>query len=157
MAKKKSKKTVTHRRRRRSRSHLGALKMGSMDLMGAAVAVGLGMVLPKIDSFIPGDWDPKMKAGAKIGIGFAIANFLKQPGQTGEMIKAGGLVLMASGGTDLGKAMGFLSAGEDDLLLVTLGELEDDAAMNGTDDVPVLSGNDVPILSESVLGQDILG
>jgi len=141
MARKRSKKKSTTRRKRRVGA-VGGLNLGSaLGIIGGAV---MGRYVAK--KLLP-NVDEKIKNAGVVALGLFLPKFLKS-----DMGKALGNGMIAAGG--VGLVGGFLPAiaGDEDMIEfpMTVGEVEDgisviagdDSVMAGDDDLSVLAGLD---------------
>lgn len=153
-------------RRRRSHRVNGIGSIGGIDMLSGFLypAIG-GTVGTFADKIIPASWDGKIKAGAKIAVGFLLPMIAGKNAKT-KMVMAGiGGGLIAVGTADLIKGLGLISGigfDEDEQLAVALEGLDDDdddemngfsdyqdviadsdmSVLNGSDDMSVLNGGD---------------
>lgn len=113
------------RRRRQRVSGIGAI--GGVDLMGNLLYPAIGGSIARFaDKVIPASWDGKMKAGAKIALGFVLPMIGK--GQTKAVLGHIGGGMVAVGSADLITELGLISgigAADDDELAVALEGIDD--------------------------------
>lgn len=132
MAKRKSSRKRTTRRRR-----VGAINAGNLVTNIAGVAVGAAAA-GFITSKLLGKQSDTIKSIAAIGLGVLTPTFIKS-----DIGKAAGNGMVAVGTIQLLKKSGFVS-GLEDGIEVTMGELPVIGdVMAGDDDMPVMAGDDV--------------
>ena len=164
-----AKKKTTGKKKKRSSSSKGGLK----DIINFNELIGMagGSFADKkgIDTLIPEDWDPKMKAGAKIfGIGWLmkqdfVKNLIKDEG----MRNGAKAAIQVHGVDELMEEFNIAGMGDDaddaELAVVIEGVEDvdtDDDDMGGDDDLDVVNedvlgdDDDLDVVNEDVLGLD---